>query len=186
MFSKLLSCLIFLAVFTHSSALADDVSKTGEQIQDEFKKIGNRKTRILISKQGVYNPFKLDVYLKDFVTPLELDLAVDDRDGVEIIHSDGTKVGMLPVAAAWFELKAVMPFSDAGLAYWNFGDQTGAVFVMRAAGGKYLSISKSKVLNVISIDGRLGVKLADVFLAFDRIEFDLPPDFKLNNKKSDP
>jgi hypothetical protein len=92
---------------------------------------------------------------------------------------------MLPVAAAWFELKMVMPFSDAGLAYWSFGEHSGAVFVMRAAGGKYLSISKSKVLNVISIDGRLGVKLSDVFLAFDRIEFDLPPDYKINHKEAD-
>ena len=170
--------LSIFCLFSSSELVGAEGGKTGKQIQAEFKKMGNRKTRILVSAQKVYKPFNLDVYLKRYVTPFARELAKTNNDGIAINQGDGTKIRMLPVAAAWFELKTDAPEADAGLAYYELGGVSGAGFVMRAKGGKYLSITRSNVLNVISRDGRMGVEMLGVFLAFDRMEFDLPPDYK--------
>jgi hypothetical protein len=153
---------------------------TGTQIQAEFKKMGNTKTRILVTHDRIYKPLDMKAYLDQIVMPLTKDLIETGNDSTNLKLDDGTEIRMLPVAAGWFELKAPKrsPESNAALAYFRIQGTPGAGFVIRSLTG-YPFVSASTTSKVKVSRGSVGVSFGDTFIPFDRMEFDLPKDFEI-------
>jgi hypothetical protein len=152
---------------------------TGDQIQAEFKKMGNTKTRILVTHDKNYRPLDIEAYFNQIVTPLAKELLDEGNDSTNVTLRDGTTVRMLPVAAGWFELKIPgrLPEANAALAYFQIDGTPGAGFVARSSTG-YVFISASKAHKVEIVEGSAGFSMQNKFISFDRLEFDLPKDFK--------
>jgi hypothetical protein len=175
-----------LTIITHLTALflfnvlfaKGEDEMTGREIQDVFRKMGNSKTRILISSDKIYKPIDLKIYFEKVVTPISISLLKSGNDSNHIKLDDGTELTMLPVASGWFLLKEPKnsPDANAALAYFKFDGQSAAGFVMQTSTG-YQFIGKSDSHNLVIKNGQLGVAISENFILFDRLEFDLPKDY---------
>jgi hypothetical protein len=164
-------------MITISPATAD---MTGNQIIDYFEKLGNTKTNIIVSRTKIYKPFNVEAYFEFIVTPLGKELAETGNDSIDVLFENGTKIRMLPVAVGWFTLKSpdFLPDSNAALAYFKINGVSGAGFIAKAE-NDYLFISAFKTRKITSLKGQLGVSFDDIFVPFDKIEFDLPKKFEI-------